>query len=395
MNSGTSSCGKNRFQCRLITSDEEFRSIKRAWDCILHQLHNTNIFVSFEWMWTWWRCLKKGKQLLLILVSDGAETVAIAPLMRDKRRIPFTPITFKELRFISTVPAAYSPSSFAGTLDVLIRPGYESAREALARYVLTEVGDFACLRLHPVPVDSHTSSVFLRVAQDLGLKANVGKVFDNACLPVTGDWESYYKQRKKKERWRLRRLEQKLGENYQVDCEEFTDLDRIEEAAGSILEVEARSWKAVQGVPINDPQYNNFYFELAKILSRAGWLRLFVLKADGKPIAYQYYVHYQGSVTALKTSYDRSFDQFAPGKVLIPLALERFFRDGVSQVDLLWGNLDFKRKWADELNPRHEIRVYGKDLYSRFIMAILTNKSLRRTWRYWREFRDRFRQGAG
>jgi CelD/BcsL family acetyltransferase involved in cellulose biosynthesis len=227
------------------------------------------------------------------------------------------------------------------------------------------------------------------------LKASVGKVFDNACLPVTGDWESYYKQRKKKERWRLRRLAQKLGENYQVDCEEFTDLDRIEGATGSILEVEARSWKAVQGVPINDPQYNNFYFELAKVLSRAGWLRLFVLKADGKPIAYQYYVHYQGSVTALNMSYDRSFDQFGPGMLLIALALERLFRDGVSQVDLLWGNLDFKRKWADELHPRHEICVYGKDLYSRFIMAILTNKSLRRTWRYWREFRDRFRQGTG
>ncbi|KPJ97909.1 MAG: hypothetical protein AMS20_16675 [Gemmatimonas sp. SG8_28] len=392
MNSAPPAPGTGRYHIRLVTSEEEFRSLEPVWDDMLGQLDNTNVFVSFEWMWTWWSCLKKGKQLLLIVVKHGDETVAIAPLMRDKRRIPFTPITFKELRFLSTVPAAYSPSSFAGTLDVLTRPGHESAREALARYVLTQIGDFNCLRLHPLPDDSATSNVFQRVAQDLDLTATVGKVFDNACLRVAADWETYYKQRKKKERWRLKRLTEKFGQNHDVDWVELAGPDQLDEAVGNILEVEGQSWKIREGVSIDDPEYNHFYFELAKVLSRKGWLRVFVLKANGRPVAYQYYVQYRGCVTALKTSYDKSFEQFAPGKLLIPLAFERFFRDGVNEVDLLWGNLNFKRKWTDHLCSRHEICVYGKDPYSRFIRAALTSPTLRRMWRYWRRHWERLRQ---
>jgi CelD/BcsL family acetyltransferase involved in cellulose biosynthesis len=392
LSSGPRSRGQSRYQIRLITSDEEFQSLESAWNQLLCQLHSTNIFLSFEWMWTWWRCLRRRKQLRLITATAGDRTVAIAPLMRDRRRIPFTPITFKELRFISTVPAAYSPSAFAGTLDVLIWPGYEDARDAIARYVLAEIRGFNCLRLHPVPAESPTLSVFRELGESLDSPTTVRKVFDNACLRVTGDWEAYYRQRKKKERWRLRRLAKKLGENYEVDCVEFTAPDQVEAATSCILQVEARSWKALHGVPINDLQYNGFYFELAKLMSQRGWLRVFVLRADGRPVAYQYYAQYNGRVAALKTSYDASFEKSAPGKVLIPLVFEKFFREGVTDVDLLWGNLDFKRKWADHLRPRREVCIYRTDWYSRLIRSLLTNQTLRRMWRFWREGWDGLRK---
>ena len=101
-----SSPSASRYQIRVITSEEEFRSVEPIWNGMLSQLSNSNFFVSFEWMWTWWTCLKQGKQLLMIVVNDGDKTVGIAPLMKDKRRIPFTPIPFKELRFLSTIPSA-------------------------------------------------------------------------------------------------------------------------------------------------------------------------------------------------------------------------------------------------------------------------------------------------
>ena len=387
-----SSPSASRYQIRVITSEEEFRSVEPIWNGMLSQLSNSNFFVSFEWMWTWWRCLKQGKQLLMIVANDGDKTVGIAPLMKDKRRIPFTPIPFKELRFLSTIPSAYSPCSFAGTLDILVWPGYESVREVLARYVLTEIEGFNCLRLHPLPEDSPTLSAFERAGQDLGFTSSISKVFDNACLRITGDWDTYFKQLGRKARSRLRRLAKKLSDSYEVDCVELTGLGQVGEAVNSIVEVEAGSWKGQYGVPITDSQYNDFYFELAKVLAGKGWLRVFILKADGKPIAYQYYVHYYDRVIALKTSYDRSFDQFAPGKLMIPIAFEKFFQDGVAEIDLLWGNLDFKRKWADTVHSRHEVCLYRTDPYSRFIRAVITSPRLRRAWAFYRKCVEKLRK---
>jgi hypothetical protein len=152
------------------------------------------------------------------------------------------------------------------------------------------------LRLHPIPEDSPTLRVFKEIGERLGVAVNVEKVIENACLRITEDWETYYKSRSRRLRSRLRKLKQSVYDKENIRLAEFSGLAEVDEALQSILEIEGRSWKSQAGVPINASHYGGFYFELAKVVAAKGWLKIFVLKTDGGPIAYQYYIDYMGSL---------------------------------------------------------------------------------------------------
>ncbi len=162
--------------------------------------------------------------------------------------------------------------------------------------MLNDLTGFHCLRLHPIPEDSPTLRVFKEINERLDVGVSVEKVIENACLRITEDWETYYKSRSRRLRSRLRKLKQSVYDKENIRLAEFSGLAEVDEALQSILEIEGRSWKSQAGVPINASHYGGFYFELAKVVAAKGWLKIFVLKTDGGPIAYQYYIDYMGSL---------------------------------------------------------------------------------------------------
>jgi hypothetical protein len=309
------------------------------------------------------------------VIKYGNETVGIAPLMKEKRSI--SRVSFYEICFISTIQIAYSPGSFSGTLDILINPDHENAREVFFRYLLTETKGWNSLRLHPLPENSQTLRILNKIGQDLNIKIKTEKVFDNAYLQIMESWETYFNGRSKNFRKKLARAKKKLSENGKVTFVEYRSPEDINEALQNLQLVESRAWKAETGIHLDDEQNHHFYFELAKVISKKRWLRVWVLKVDNIPIAFDYHVDYFGNIKTLKGSYDKAFAAFSPGSLLSWKAHQLFFQEGAGGVDLLWGNLDYKQKWTNCLNPHYEISFFNSTFYSRFIKFLYTNSSVK------------------
>ncbi|MCZ6703708.1 MAG: GNAT family N-acetyltransferase [Ignavibacteria bacterium] len=361
----------HNYQIKIITRQEEFEELEAAWNLLLKQLGNSNFFLSFEWMLTWWKCLGFEKELLIFVIKNGDETVGIAPLMKEKRSI--SRVSFYEICFISTIEVAYSPGAFSGTLDILINPEHESAREVFFRYLLTEIKGWNRIRLHPLPEDSQTLRILHKIGQDLNIKIDKKKVFDNAYLQIKESWETYFAGRPKKFRKNLVRAKKKLSENRKIAFVEYRNPEDINEALKNLKLVESRAWKVETGIHLDDEENHHFYFELAKVISEKRWLRVWVLKIDDIPIAYDYHIDYFGNIKTLKGSYDKTFAAFSPGSLLSWKAHQLFFQEGAEGVDLLWGNLDYKQKWTNCLLPHYEISIYQSNSYSRFIKFMNTS----------------------
>ena len=60
-----------------------FESLRDCWNVILERntLENNNVFLTWEWVSTWWKYFGKGRKLLILVVKDNEEILAIAPLM--------------------------------------------------------------------------------------------------------------------------------------------------------------------------------------------------------------------------------------------------------------------------------------------------------------------------
>ena len=355
----------NQYQITIITSVDEFYLLKPAWDLLQEKLGNSNFFMSFEWMLTWWKCLGFEKELLIFVIKYGDKIVGIVPLMKKRRSIK--PVKYYELSFISTVRVAFSPYSFAGTLDFLVDPDHEKSREVFFRYLLTEFKGWNRIKLHPLPKDSLTLSILKRIEKENKISVFKKKVFDNAYLQINESWEKYFNGRPKNFRKNLKRAKKKLFENRKVTFEEYRNPEDVNEALNNLQFIESNAWKAQTGILIDNEHNNHFYIELAKVISQNNWLRIWVLKVDDIPVAYDYHVDYFGNIKTLKGSYDKNYAKFSPGSILSWKVHQLFFQEGVKGVDLLWGNLDYKQKWTNFLNPHYEISFYNSNFYSRFI----------------------------
>src|SRR5437899_3532497 len=68
-----------------IEDVEAFRRLRTAWNELLADSDADRLFLTWEWLFTWWRHLAAGRRLYLLLVRHGGELIAVAPLASRRR----------------------------------------------------------------------------------------------------------------------------------------------------------------------------------------------------------------------------------------------------------------------------------------------------------------------
>lgn len=83
---------------RVIRTLDELDELALVWDPLLERSANTSLFLSWGWVLTWSRIYLTGSELFVIVITDGAEPVAIALLWKERshtaRLIPVRTLRF-------------------------------------------------------------------------------------------------------------------------------------------------------------------------------------------------------------------------------------------------------------------------------------------------------------
>src|ERR1700722_1135967 len=97
---------------------DEWRQLQRSSDACL--------FLSWEWLYSWWKELAADRELAILVARHGRELVAVAPLCRRRVKLCGTPV-IPILEFLG------SGAVGSDYLDVIVRRGWErQAGAALA-----------------------------------------------------------------------------------------------------------------------------------------------------------------------------------------------------------------------------------------------------------------------
>src|SRR2546425_5977022 len=76
-----------------------FEKLKDEWTELLDASASNCLFLTWEWLYTWWKHLSAGRRLCLLTVRSGGELLAIAPLaLRPPQPIRLVP--FHSLEFL-------------------------------------------------------------------------------------------------------------------------------------------------------------------------------------------------------------------------------------------------------------------------------------------------------
>jgi CelD/BcsL family acetyltransferase involved in cellulose biosynthesis len=132
----------------------------------------------------------------------------------------------------------------------------------------------------------------------------------------------------------------------------FEEADRGECDAAALYDrvqaIEARSWKAREGVGISAGPMRAFYGEMLPRLCARRQHRTLFARIEDRDIGYILGAVFEGEYRGLQFSYDDDFSALGIGGLLQYRQVEALCAEGVGRYDL-GTEMDYKRRWAEEI----------------------------------------------
>ncbi len=183
-----------------------------------------------------------------------------------------------------------------------------------------------------------------------------------ALDPAWSDPESRFNAGRRSDFRRARRKADELGEvSFDYGCPAPADFDaRFDEAVA----VEISGWKRAAGTAIaSDPAKLAFFRAYLRSECEKGALRIAFMRIDGKPVAMQLAVAFNGRLWLYKIGFDEAYRKCSPGTLLMLHCLGEAARAGLEAFELL-GNAEpwIAELWTDQAMPCVSLRTYPLSL---------------------------------
>lgn len=275
----------------------------------------------------WWQGLADCCDLLpcLAVVRDGAHR-AVMPLLRRGRQVHCL------------------GNWYAFRVAPLFTPGADRVG-LLTELAKALAGETPHLVLAPLPNENGEASAMADALRQTGWSAFMEPCDVNHVLAVNGrSYAEYLAGRSGLLRTTLKRKADKVAVT--IDTAFNPDHWDAYEA------IYAQSWKGAEGCP-------GFLRRFAEQEGAAGRLRLAIAKADGRPVAAQFWTVEAGTAFIHKLAHTEDAKALSPGTTLTAALLERVIDvDKVDLVDFGTGNDAYKREWMELARPRYRIEAF-------------------------------------
>lgn len=325
-----------------------FIALRQEWGDLLHESDADCLFLTWEWLYTWWKHLAADRQLHLLTVKRDGELLAIAPFAlrppRPERLLPC-----KALEFLGTGAVG------SDYLDLVIRRGAEeTALQAIADHLAEHL---SVLELRQVKAGSKLASRLVSRLQQGGWTAS--QTITDVCpyLEIAGQsWDSYLAGVGASHRQNVRRRLRRISASFHADLQEVRTEEQRRECLQAFAELHRRRWAERQGSEALEGEgIMGFHEEFSAIALQRGWLRLFVLRLDGKPVASIYAFKYGKVFYFYQSGFDPAYASHSVGLVTMGLAIQRAMAEGAEEYDMLHGDEQYKFLWAR--NGRDLVRL--------------------------------------
>jgi CelD/BcsL family acetyltransferase involved in cellulose biosynthesis len=334
-----------------INDPSVFADLREEWDELLAASRADCFFLTWEWLHTWWEHLAGRRQLCLHLVRCGRELAAIAPLVQRppvwRRLIPFSALEFLGT---GTVGSDY--------LDVIVRSGREqetldALADALAATRLTlELGQVRRSVSFAAPL---TQRLAAQGWSESETPASACPVIDLAGR----SWESYLASLSSAHRYNFQRRLKNLERRFNARLELVQTEAERREALDTLVALHTRRWDTRGGSEVfGSAALLAFHDEVSRLALQRGWLRLFVLRLDGRPAAVLYGFRYGRTFYFYQSGFDPTFAKESVGLVTMGLTIRHAITEGAAEFDLLHGVEPYKFHWIPEVRELAHFELF-------------------------------------
>lgn len=341
---------------RKIKIEPEVEALFAQWQLLLNHSTQKNIFLTPEWLMTWWRVMGQNGDLYLLAVEDETnQLMGLAPLMIQTKAW-LGGMSIREVSFLGTDAAC------SDHLDVLSRHGKEEqVATAISRFLRENQEEWDMLNLTDLQANSPTLDILRReFAHDHILAEKEGA----ACpyLPLTDSWEGYLAGKssnfRQKMRYKRRRFEKQTGGRL-VLCETS---EQAIKALEQLFALNPARWQAKgETSAFSNTTFQSFHLEIAQLFLSKGWLSLAYLEVDEEIAAILYNYHYKNKVFFYNTAFNPQWSKYRTGSILLAHSIEQAFGEGMEEYDFLRGAYPYKYKWTDSTRQNLNLMIISRN----------------------------------
>ncbi|TWU43416.1 hypothetical protein Q31b_24550 [Novipirellula aureliae] len=349
---------KPAYRARWISETSELESLSEAWDDLVNNSLQTNLFFDHRFLVPLLNHIVPEKVDILVVESDCVRTngpptlYAILPLVRKRLLgIPMDIASILQSDYLPDSTPLVRNSFAAETFDFLFQALSEQRIAFLNLNTITSNTKF-----EEVLNDAITRGGFARFRKDH---------FERAALTTEASFEVYQgnhfsKNLRKRLRRCKRQLAEKDGETNITTSNASSDFRQLAE---DFLRLEACGWKGRSGTAMKcNSNTREFFCEMIRRQSSGEPRVVFSeLKLGGKPIAMLCDIFGDDYAVAYKTAFDEDYAKQSPGLLLEVHNIENAHQRNVRSIDSCTapGSSAVSRIWNDKVQLQSTVIGLG------------------------------------
>ncbi len=363
----------------LIEDNEAFLGLRSDWDALLDRSPQYSVFLTWEWLYSWWAHFQEHKQLFILLVRDDASSQiqAIAPWYIEEQN----PFHFLPLRKISFLGTGRVTSDF---LNLIISPGLEEpALECLCQYLQTQARRWDVIEFRAIREDSATLDYLRRITPP---QVRVLERTTDVCpyIPLPSDHAIFLSALSSNLRQNLRTYTRAVEVKHRMRYTLATDPEQLKQNIDSVFDLHNERFSAKVSEPATRSNFSgqpmrDFHYDVAARFLAKGWLKLFFLEYNLKPVACLYAFQYKGRAFVYQTGFSCAWEKSGLGNVMYHYAIRDCIQAGLQEFHFLRGGEAYKAKWTNTARLLHTVVWINSSRKGRMYLLYLKSKAKMKT----------------
>jgi len=336
---------------RVVQEADAFYALGDAWGELLDRAEGQRVFLSLEWLASWWRVFgeQDGRRLWVVVAEDDDGIQGIAPLYRQPRRL-LGILPYSEIRFLGD---RYVGSDF---LDFIVSKGKEDDVLRAFHDALSADRTWDRLVLDDTEQEGGNTIRFRDIVD--GEKGRTCACPKYRCpyVELSGNWEEFKKLPDRVFKGIVAREHRRLNRRHTVAFQFSAPAEEVTVVLERLFDLHAERWESEgRKGSFVDKRVREFFRVASAALATRGHLRLSTLSVDGNTVAVQHGLAYDVVHFLLETLWGLEGRRLKAGNAMQYLICRELLDDpSLHRIEFLRGDERYKYQWGctDRLTQR-------------------------------------------
>ena len=355
-----------------INKGQEFISLKKIWINLVNLYEINNIFLTWEWISTWWKYFGDKKELCILLIEDKNEIVFIAPLMKSNFFI--NKLNMNKIEFIGNPDSDYS--------GFISSHNYQKYFPIFLKHLIKKYSKQYYFVFRDIPEDvlhltyiNQTIKIFKNI--------NTKKIVKCPYLKLPHKYDDFYMNLKSKFKKNLRYREKKLEKIGKIKYQSYKSLGSITNTMKHLFYLNKIRYKQIEKISYFErPKKMDFHLEISQLFAKKNWLNLGFLTINNIPVAAEYSFNFRNKTFAYQSGFDPNYSKYGVGRLCELYHIKSSIQEGVRIYDWTRGYEDYIKSWTSSYKYNYEISYFkNKFLYKIYKRKLLFENMLKKAGR--------------